>query len=261
MFKALTPIALFAIIVFAAAPLTAAVPQLISHQGLITDSSGDPVADSTYTVTFTIYDAPTGGTNLWSSGPQPIATSNGLYGYLLGGNVPFPGDLFSAGADRWLGIQVDGDAEIVPRTNLTSAPYAIQAGNADIAQAVVANAIGTTEIADSTITAQDVSQEAWTAPTLMNGWVNYGGVYNPAGYFKDVNGIVHLRGLLHFGTVASPVFVLPPGYRPAYRELQVNKTSSGFGRVDIWSTGEVVFQEGSGTTWQTLDGITFRAGN
>ncbi|HXF48884.1 MAG TPA: hypothetical protein VNL73_05605, partial [Verrucomicrobiae bacterium] len=43
-----------------------AVPQLINFQGILKDGGGNPVADGSYSVTFTIYDAATGGTTLWT---------------------------------------------------------------------------------------------------------------------------------------------------------------------------------------------------
>ncbi len=38
----------------------------------------------------------------------------------------------------------------------------------------------------------------------------------PAGYAKDSNGIVHLRGGISDGTADTPAFRLPPGYRPSH---------------------------------------------
>src|ERR1017187_7576238 len=37
------------------------------------------------------------------------------------------------------------------------------------------------------------------APTLLNSWVNYGGVYAPAGYFDLLNGRTSLRGTVKLG--------------------------------------------------------------
>ena len=51
----------------------AAVPQLINFQGILRDGSGNPVANGSYSVVFTIHDAPTGGSSLWSE-TQSAAT-------------------------------------------------------------------------------------------------------------------------------------------------------------------------------------------
>jgi hypothetical protein len=104
-----------------------------------------------------------------------------------------------------------------------------------------------------------IIQESWQAPPLLNGWLNYGAGYNPAGYFKDKNGIVHLRGLVRSGTVGSTVFTLPAGYRPQNREIHAVVTNpNAIGRIDVESTGAVIPVSG-GNGWISLDGITFRA--
>ena len=102
------------------------------------------------------------------------------------------------------------------------------------------------------------AQESWTAPTLLNSWANYGGGYNPAGYFKDSLGIVHLRGFIKDGTVATAAFTLPAGYRPAYTEVLVGQANDLFAQVIIETAGNVKPNIGS-NVWFSLDGISFRA--
>lgn len=96
----------------------------------------------------------------------------------------------------------------------------------------------------------------WRAPTFQNGWANYSG-YNSAGYYKDADGFVHLRGLVHLGT-ASTIFTLPVGYRPAARELMGTISNSAIGRCDVDTGGNVIMQLGS-NAWFALDSLTFRA--
>jgi ribosome modulation factor len=107
---------------------------------------------------------------------------------------------------------------------------------------------------------------AWTAPTLTNSWVNYGsGGYGNAGYRKDADGFVHLRGLVKNGSsVGATIFTLPAGYRPAFNGLYSAWNTSGAARINIGSDGTVVIdtQIGSpGTAYQSLDGVTFLAEN
>lgn len=56
---------------------------------------------------------------------------------------------------------------------------------------------------------------SWTAPTLLNSWVNVGAGKVPAGYTKDTNW-VYIQGCIVSGTTtdATTLFVLPSGYRP-----------------------------------------------
>lgn len=102
-------------------------------------------------------------------------------------------------------------------------------------------------------------EQAWQVPTLLNSWVNYGTPFNPAGYFKDNFGIVHLRGMVMNGTgMGNPIFVLPVGYRPAYYEQHASVSAGAIAYTQLGSDGSVTPVGGS-TAAFCLDGITFRA--
>ncbi len=58
-------------------------PTAINYQGLLTDGSGNAVADGSYSVTFTIYDAAAAGNSKWSE-TQSVTTADGLFAALLG---------------------------------------------------------------------------------------------------------------------------------------------------------------------------------
>jgi hypothetical protein len=98
----------------------------------------------------------------------------------------------------------------------------------------------------------------WIAPTLLNSWVNFGGGFNNAGYYKDPFGVVRLRGMVKSGVVGNAVFNLPAGYRPANEELFVAISNGALGRVDVYPSGDVGATSGS-NAWFSLDGLTFRA--
>jgi hypothetical protein len=102
-------------------------PRLVNFQGRLTDGSGSPVADGSYSVTFVLYDAATGGVALWSE-TQSVSTGGGLFTALLGSITPFDASLLS-GPGRYLGISVGADPELLPRTRLVSAPYALYAAS------------------------------------------------------------------------------------------------------------------------------------
>ncbi|HEX2897187.1 MAG TPA: hypothetical protein VHP63_03965, partial [candidate division Zixibacteria bacterium] len=107
----------------------AAVPQLITYQGLLADSAGNP-ANGLYLIQFRIYDDPTAGSILWDNGFRTILVTDGLFAYSLGDSVSFPTDLFD-GSSRWLGIRVGVDPELTPRKQLVSSPYSMHASKAD----------------------------------------------------------------------------------------------------------------------------------
>lgn len=108
------------------------VPALISYQGLLADAGGVPVADGSYSVTFTIYDAASGGNTQWT-GTQNIMTSNGRFDVLLGSLNPIVDTVFN-GTTRYLGLTVGGDPEMSPRIALVSVPFTFHSAKADSSQ-------------------------------------------------------------------------------------------------------------------------------
>jgi hypothetical protein len=122
-----------AVILFGASIVLAEVPQLINYQGVLVDNDGIPVSSGDYQFNFKIYDTPTGGAHIWTSGFQIVTIEDGVYTYLLGSNAQLPHDLFATDTIRWLGVTVGGDPEIDPRFRLTTTPYAYHALRADSA--------------------------------------------------------------------------------------------------------------------------------
>ncbi|MBN1425308.1 hypothetical protein JXA88_12210 [Candidatus Fermentibacteria bacterium] len=103
----------------------AEIPQMISYQGKVTDSGGTPVADASYPMRFQIYDAETGGTQLWDSGPQTVAVSGGVFSVVLGaGSMPALGLAFNE--DHWLQVYFNLISQS-PRQRLVSVGYAYMA--------------------------------------------------------------------------------------------------------------------------------------
>lgn len=98
----------------------------------------------------------------------------------------------------------------------------------------------------------------YTAPTLLNGWADFGAGYNPAGYMLDGLGFVHLRGLIKLGTMQQTAFTLPVSARPANSEFIATVSANAFGSVVILADGSVKPWDGV-NTWFSLDGVTFRA--
>ena len=101
---------------------------------------------------------------------------------------------------------------------------------------------------------------AWTAPTLLNSWVNFGSPYNDAGYMKGANGFVHLRGLIKSGTttLGTAFFNLPSGFRPSSEYIFTTSSNDLYGQARVETDGDVTFHVGS-NTWFSLDGISFKA--
>jgi hypothetical protein len=110
----------------------AEVPNYINYQGRLNDSLGNPVAEGQYTVTFKIWTDSVGEISYpaWIGAPQTVDVVGGLFNCRVG---PIPSAVFTSDAERYLGITVGSDDEIVPRTRLISAPYAFKAGHSDTA--------------------------------------------------------------------------------------------------------------------------------
>jgi|GEM_PF-1856248 len=138
----------------------------------------------------------------------------------------------------------------------TAGLYIDNIGNVAVGTAPASDIAGTTA-GDLTV-AGSIVQDAWIVPGMTNGWITYDATFNPPAYFRDKNGIVHLRGMIKNGTINTAAFNLPAGYRPAYRELFVSLTSTGIGRCDVDAAGNVIAYQG-GTAWFSLDGMSFRA--
>lgn len=135
------------------------------------------------------------------------------------------------------------------------------------------------------------SSEAWRQITTTGtnpynrfyaGWTNFDGEHSTAAYYKDSQGIVHLKGVVRSGsfydccynTEDGMIFLLPQGYWPS--EHRVFTTLSGsntsVGRIDIGrggcygtqnlpsgTCGAAVQAVAGNNGWISLDGISFRA--
>jgi hypothetical protein len=115
-------------------PDAVTIPRLLSYQGKLTDNSGNPVADTTYSVSFRLYSVASGGTAFWNE-TQTVRTKAGLFAVLLGSVTPI-GSMPDAGA-AYLGMAVAGGAELTPRLRIASTAYAYlseRAANSDLLQ-------------------------------------------------------------------------------------------------------------------------------
>jgi hypothetical protein len=101
-------------------------------------------------------------------------------------------------------------------------------------------------------------QDAWTAPTFSNSWVNFGSGYETAGYMRDSLGYVHLKGMIKTGAINSVAFTLPAGYRPTAIRLFGVISNNVTGGVEVASDGTVKPVAGN-SAYVSLEGITFKA--
>ncbi|MCK4458560.1 MAG: hypothetical protein KAU52_02415 [Methanosarcinales archaeon] len=89
----------------------------INYQGRLAGSSGSPLS-GTYTMTFRLYEAATGGTAL-DTDLHDVVVTNGLFNTELN----FDQSYFD-GRALWLGVKVGADSEMAPRQEFRPVPYA-----------------------------------------------------------------------------------------------------------------------------------------
>lgn len=91
-------------------------------QGILKKANGNAVDDGDYSLTFRLYNVTTGGTALWTETQSSVPVVSGIYTATLGSvtslNVPFD-------ESYYLGVSVGATAEMLPRIQLTTAPYAL----------------------------------------------------------------------------------------------------------------------------------------
>ncbi len=98
------------------------------------------------------------------------------------------------------------------------------------------------------------AQETWTAPTLENSWVVFGGGFQPPEY-RLVNGKVELRGLMKNGTIgAVTAFTLPWG--PPESIVFDTDSNNAHGGGRIFSSGIVQAVIGN-NAWFSFEGVSF----
>src|SRR5579863_8881809 len=107
------------------------VPPLMNFKGVLADANGKPLT-GTVGMTFYLYQEQQGGAPLWLETQNVQADKTGHYSVALGSasSQGLPASVFASGEARWLGVQVQGQAE-QPRVLLMSVPYALKALDAE----------------------------------------------------------------------------------------------------------------------------------
>jgi hypothetical protein len=114
-----------ATLVVAATTARADTPSLLTQQGRLLANDGTP-ATGQVTIVFALYDAGTGGAARWTES-HTVTLDDGYFVATLGETTPLP---TLDGQPKYLGITVDTDAEMTPREEIVSVPYALVATDA-----------------------------------------------------------------------------------------------------------------------------------
>jgi hypothetical protein len=107
------------------------VPRSVPFTGQVVTAVGE-ARTGTVLVTFGLYTDQTGGAPIWTEQQLVTLDRDGRYAAILGAasKEGLPAEAFAAGTPKWLGIQIEGEAE-QPRFMLLSVPYALKAADAD----------------------------------------------------------------------------------------------------------------------------------
>ena len=112
-----------------AMPMLAQIPQTLSFQGYLTSDAGEPITTETgspLSVSFSLYNAASGGSLVWGPEPQTIEVDRGIFNTVLGSIEPLNID---ANAPYFLQITIG--AEDLPRIAVTSGLYSLSTSNAE----------------------------------------------------------------------------------------------------------------------------------
>ena len=168
--------------------------------------------------------------------------------------------LYEAGNNdhQFIGFGVDGSGALRYQTAANANDHVFYTGVSATASNLLMRIRGTGNVAIAGI----IENEAVIVPPLLNGFSQFGAGFAAVSYYKDKEGIVHVRGMANVpaNPVGITIFNLPAGYRPSTSGAHVFMTMGNnvATRVDVASNGNVIFNSGT-VGWVSLDGISFRA--
>jgi hypothetical protein len=121
------------------------IPRQMNYQGYLTDNAGNPVTGN-HKLTFTIYDAQTGGNTLWIEEHPGVAITDGVFRVQLGSITALDLDF---DIPYWLSIKVENDPELAPRIALSSVGYSF---NSMKAESVADNSVTSAALQEGAVT-------------------------------------------------------------------------------------------------------------
>jgi hypothetical protein len=137
--------------------------RLVNYSGRVS-ARANITASKICGITFAVYSNENGDAPLWLETQNVALDESGRYTVLLGATTSgLPPDLFPTDEQRWLGVQVEGQAE-QPRVLLASVPYSIRAVEAERLAGHEASEFVTTETLQTAVQQQLQQQTTTITP-------------------------------------------------------------------------------------------------
>ncbi len=259
------------------------IPSTFAYQGRLTSSNGTPL-NEVVALTFNIYSDSLGSKSIWSEMHPTVTVSDGLFTVVLGQESPLTVAIFD-GSIRWLGVAIDGGAELRPLRPLLSVPGAFQAIQSDTAQhakTIADNSVTTGKIANATIAFGDIGQNGATSGQVMkwngsnwaaaadavasntSGWTDNGAIISLTSPTDTVALNTSLRlGRLNFSgdlgmSSQSAIYF---GSANARLESLIGNDMKWVGAdLSLLATQSVYFTEYGVSTWAEFDNVNRRVG-
>lgn len=111
------------------------------------------------------------------------------------------------------------------------------------------------------LVAKLLQSTTWQPLTLVNGWVPYDVTqFTTPQYRVDMEGFVHIRGLIKNGTISGtvPVATFPVALAPTRINIFAVASIDLFGEVRVDTAGKIYAPVGN-NGWVSLDNISFQA--
>ncbi|MBK7091108.1 MAG: hypothetical protein IPH59_05225 [bacterium] len=261
----------------------ASVPSSFTYQGRLTDAAGTAL-NEVVALTFGIYSDSLGTKLIWSEMHPTVTVTEGLFTIVLGQANPLTVAVFD-GSIRWIGVSIDGEAELRPLRPLLSVPGAFQAIESDTAghaKTIADNSVTTSKIANGTIAFTDIGQNGATSGQVMkwngsnwaaaadavssntSGWTDNGTVVSLTNPIDTVAlntssrlGKLNFSGDLGMSGQSAIYF----GSANARLESLVGNDMKWVGAdLSLLSTESVYFTELGVDTWAEFDNVNRRVG-
>jgi trimeric autotransporter adhesin len=180
---------------------TTAVPKVVNYSGTLTDMNSAAIT-GTVGVTFYLYKDSEGGAPLWMETQNVNAGKTGHYTVTLGSTTSagLPQDVFASGEARWLGVQVQGQAEQA-RVLLVAVPYALKSRDAETLGGLPASAFLLAAPAGGVASAPNSVSAVTASVPPPPGTITGTGT---AGFLPDFTGTTTLGNSALFQQGASP---------------------------------------------------------